>query len=250
MTTYHSDKDFTKAFDFEIVKQKMNCQIHGEIEFDIPKFKCGELKASRCPRCEEARRLIEQAEVLEKAKLERLKKTGVRVRYFDSSFGNYKPINKKALGIINELKKAVETKSNKSFLLYGNSGTGKTHLCSVAVAELGGLYRTWEWISLDIRSSYASSAKETEADIMRKLCTVPFLVIDEIDKGVDSEAKKSTLSFICRERYENCLPIWLAGNCNGEWVQNMIDTSVLDRLKQSGRSLCFDWESYRPKLKD
>ncbi len=250
MQTCHSDTDFQKAFNFELVKQEMHCPTHGQIEFEVPKFKCGTLKAFKCPLCEDEERLVEQAEVLAKAKLEKLKKAGVRVRYFDSTFENYEPANKKALEIISELKKAVETKSNKTFLLYGNSGTGKTHLCSVAVAELGGLYRTWEWISLDIRSSYSSSAKETEADIMRKLCTVPFLVIDEIDKGVDSEAKKSTLSFICRERYENCLPTWLAGNCNGEWVQSMIDTSVLDRLKQSGRSLCFDWESYRPKLKD
>ena len=50
-------------------------------------------------------------------------------------------------------------------------------------------------------------------------------------------------------RYERNRPIWLAGNCNYEWVTQMLDSSVIDRMKQAGTSSCFDWESYRPKLR-
>ena len=81
-------------------------------------------------------------------------------------------------------------------------------------------------------------------------CTIPFLVIDEIDKGKNEDAKSNCLSLICRERYERNRPLWLAGNCNYEWVKTMLDSSVIDRLKEKGKSFNFDWESYRPKLRE
>ncbi|PIE97502.1 MAG: hypothetical protein CR988_07650 [Treponema sp.] len=250
MKICHSDMDFKKSFKFELAKQTICCPKHGDIEVEIPKFKSKMFENLKCPVCENEQQEEKEKELLEKERLERLKYMGIRKRHFNSTFDNYQIVNEKAYKIVSELKKAVETKSNNSFLLYGKSGTGKTHLCSVAVAKLGGIYCTWEDISLEIRSSYAHTAKETEKDIMQRLFKIPFLVIDEIDKGVDSDAKKSAISNIYRERYENCLPTWLAGNCNSEWVKQMIDTSVIDRLKQGGRSLCFDWESYRPNLKD
>ena len=135
-------------------------------------------------------------------------------------------------------------------LLYGTSGTGKSHLASAAAIVNKGIYTTYEFLSMEIRASYAARAKKTENELMQYYCTVPFLVIDEIDKGKNEEVKKTLLSHICRERYERNRPIWLAGNCNYEWVKQMLDSSVIDRMKQAGTSFCFDWESYRPKLRE
>lgn len=243
------DQTFNKLINgFEEIK--FDCKKHGAVSVKVRKTSKGAIGVYKCPKCESEKEIKEKLEKLEKIKIEKLKKAGIRIRYFNSSFDNYNPVNETALKIINILKKSVEINDKESFLLYGNSGTGKTHLCSAAISKIGGIYTTWEWISIEIRASYSKASKESEAEILKRICSIPFLVIDEIDKGADTEAKKNTLSFIFRERYENCLSTWLAGNCNANWVNEMLDTSVIDRLKEGGRSLCFDWESYRPKLKD
>ncbi len=241
MQVCHSEK-LENMFRMQFERIEVSCEKHGKISVDVP---AGFDKECPCPVCEqeEEERALREREKAVHAR--RLEKMGVRKRYFNSSFDNYHPQTAKAKDFLDLLKDSIESKDSKAFLLYGSSGTGKTHLCSAAVGARGGKYTTWEWLSIEIRASYAKAAQKTEADILREICTTPFLVIDEIDKGTDSESKRNTLSFICRERYENCLPTWLSGNCNAEWVGQMLDSSVIDRLKEGGQSLCFDWESYR-----
>ena len=135
--------------------------------------------------------------------------------------------------------------------VYTRAGTGKSHLASSAAILNNGIYTTWELLDLRLRSTYNSyAARKTEYQMMMYFCTIPFLVIDEIDKGKNEDAKMRCLSLICRERHERKRPLWLAGNCNYEWVKTMLDSSVMDRLKQKGKSFNFFWESYRPKLRE
>ena len=176
---------------------------------------------------------------------------GIRDRHFNASFTNYEPENKDAKQYLHDLYELARNPRDTIVLMYGNCGTGKSHLASAAVILNNAEYTTWELLDLRLRSTYNSfAAKKTEYQMMMHYCTIPFLVIDEIEKGKNEDAKMRCLSLICRERHERKRPLWLAGNCNYEWVKTMLDSSVIDRLKQKGKSFNFYWESQRPKLRE
>lgn len=225
-------------------EKKFTCKIHGNVLCQVLKSKSHNLY---CPICEQ----IKESEKMAMLKANEHKKKcislGIREKHFSASFDMFIPPTLKAENFLKKLQVLLQSNKNHIALLYGKSGTGKTMLCSASVIEKGGLYTTYEWIAMRIRASYSNGTQETELSIIEEMCNKHFLVIDEIDKGVDSEAKKSLLSLICRERYERNKPLWLAGNCNTEWINATFDTSVIDRLKNEGTSFLFDWDSYRKR---
>ncbi|MGP1490883.1 MAG: ATP-binding protein [Treponema sp.] len=211
----------------------------------------GSTKPPECPVCMQEQEEKKKREKAEERRKKHLRKIGIRDKYFNESFITYKPQNEKAAQYLQDLLALAKNPRDIFVLMYGNSGTGKSHLASSAAILNNGIYTTWEFLDLRLRSTYNSyAAKKTEYQMMMYYCTIPFLVIDEIEKGKNEDAKMRCLSLICRERYERNRPLWLAGNCNYKWVKTVLDSSVIDRLKQKGKSFNFFWESYRPKLRE
>ena len=211
----------------------------------------GSTGTPQCPLCMQEQEEQEKREKSEALRAQKLTAMGIRDRYLNASFINYIPQNEKAAQYLHDLYELAKNPRDTFVLLYGKSGTGKSHLASAAVMLNKGIYTTWEFLDMEIRSTFNSfAAKKTEYELITHYCTIPFLVIDEIEKGKNEDAKMRCLSLICRERHERNRPLWLAGNCNYEWVKTVLDSSVLDRLKQKGKSFNFFWESYRPKLRE
>ena len=224
------------------------CPIHGAVK--VMRL-ARSVEQPQCPLCMQEEEEREKQKAFENERIERLKKIGIRDKHFNASFMNYLPQNEKAKQYLRRLLELAACPRDTFVLLYGNSGTGKSHLASAAVILNEGVYTTWEFLDMEIRSTYNSfAAKETEYNLITHYCTIPFLVIDEIEKGKNEETKMRCLSLICRERHERNRPLWLAGNCNYKWVKTILDSSVIDRLKEKGKSFNFDWESHRPKLRE
>ena len=211
----------------------------------------GSTGTPQCPLCMQEREEQEKREKSEALRAQKLTAMGIRDRYLNASFINYIPQNEKAVQYLHDLYELAKNPRDTFVLLYGKSGTGKSHLASAAVMLNKGIYTTWEFLDMEIRSTFNSfAAKKTEYELITHYCTIPFLVIDEVEKGKNEDAKMRCLSLICRERHERKRPLWIAGNCNYEWVKNIFDSSVIDRLTEKGKSFNFFWESYRPKLRE
>ena len=239
-------KDYVPAFHGR--EAIFHCEKHGDVRV---MHLDGATKPPECPVCIQEREDQEKRDECERKRIKHLKKMGIRDRHFNASFANYEPENKDAKQYLHDLYELAKNPRDTFVLMYGNCGTGKSHLASAAVILNNAEYTTWEFLDLRLRSTYNSfAAKKAEYQMMMHYCTIPFLVIDEIDKGKNEDAKMRCLSLICRERHERKRPLWLAGNCNYEWVKTMLDSSVMDRLKQKGKSFNFFWESYRPKLRE
>jgi len=239
-------KDYTPLFHGK--EALFHCEKHGDVKV---MHLDGSIKPPQCPLCVQEREEKKKREKLEEQRIKKLTAMGIRDKYFNESFTTYEPQNEKAAQYLNDLYELAKNPRDTFVLLYGKSGTGKSHLASAAVVLNNAEYTTWEFLDLRIRSTYNSyAAKKTEYQMIMHYCTIPFLVIDEIEKGKNEDAKMRCLSLICRERHERNRPLWLAGNCNYEWVKTMLDSSVIDRLKEKGKSFNFDWESYRPKLRE
>ena len=225
-----------------------HCEKHGDVKV---MHLDGSTKPPECSLCMQEQEEHEKREKSEALRAQKLTAMGIRDRYLNASFINYIPQNEKAVQYLHDLYELAKNPRDTFVLLYGKSGTGKSHLASAAVMLNKGIYTTWEFLDMEIRSTFNSfAAKKTEYELITHYCTIPFLVIDEVEKGKNEDAKMRYLSLLCRERYERNRPLWLAGNCNYEWVKTMLDSLVMDRLKQKGKSFNFFWESYRPKLRE
>ena len=178
-----------------------------------------------------------------------IRQSGIRNKFLDVDFDSYEFSNEAQRTAFETVREYAGMKGSLIVLLYGKSGTGKTMLASCAVKQQRGFYSTYEWLAIRIRSSYSRVSSETEAGILKQVTTAPLLVLDEIDKGTNTDAKKDLISFVCRERYENELPTWLVGNLTWAWAEQNIDSSTLDRCKEGGKSILCDWESYRKNLR-
>ena len=229
-------------------EETFHCEKHGNVQV---MHLVGSADPLECPLCIQEREEQEKRKKFEEQRIKKLTAMGIRDRHFNASFANYEPENKDAKQYLHDLYELARNPRDTIVLMYGNCGTGKSHLASAAVILNNAEYTTWELLDLRLRSTYNSfAAKKTEYQMMMHYCTIPFLVIDEIEKGKNEDAKMRCLSLICRERHERKRPLWLAGNCNYEWVKTMLDSSVIDRLKQKGKSFNFYWESQRPKLRE
>lgn len=239
-------KDYTPLFHGK--EALFHCEKHGEVKV---MHLDGATKPLECPLCMQEREDQKKRERFEEQRIKKLTAMGIREKHLNANFMNYIPQNEKAAQYLHDLYELAKNPRDTFVLMYGNSGTGKSHLASAAVVLNNAEYTTWQFLDLRIRSTYNSyAAKETEYQMIMHYCTIPFLVIDEIEKGKNEDAKSNCLSLICRERYERKRPLWLAGNCNYEWIKTMLDSSIIDRLKEKGKSFNFDWESYRPKLRE
>ncbi|MDR0525034.1 MAG: ATP-binding protein, partial [Spirochaetaceae bacterium] len=78
--------------------------------------------------------------------------------------------------------------------MLGGNGAGKTHLAVSILKQTGGAIYTAYEIGLMIRETYAG--KGSESELMNRLCALPLLVIDELEKLKESEAKQNWLSYV------------------------------------------------------
>jgi DNA replication protein DnaC len=88
------------------------------------------------------------------------------------------------------------------------------------------------------------------------------LVIDELDKAKESEAKNNWMSHIIGKRYNNMLPLILIGNghlqddCKSsqkpcpKCLEYHLENDVISRIFEDGVLLKFTGEDYRERMRE
>jgi DNA replication protein DnaC len=184
-------------------------------------------------------------------------------RLKDHTFENYKPVNdesKKALSLCKAF--SENYKHFGGLVLLGGVGTGKTHLsvsiCK-AVCDKGqsAIMTTVSRIIRDVRRSWGSKKATdewgrvvSEEDIMRNYSqNCNLLVVDEIGSQYGSDSEKVIISEIINDRYNNKLPTIIIGNVTISEAEDYLGVRVVDRIKDNGSIIVFDWESHRKLAK-
>jgi DNA replication protein DnaC len=213
-----------------------------------------------CPRCENERKEQEALKEAERAKrreyseIKRLTGMNIDERYWKAGFENFNAYN-------DELKKHLRTAENFAknpdgkLVMLGGNGNGKTHLAISVLKKLGGkIYDAYE-IGVMLHQSYSGETKEWE--VLNELCTVPLLVIDEVEKIKDSESKQNWVSYVVRKRYNRFLPIIFIANCHTKsdckervkpcpkCLESHLENDVLSRIIEDGLVMKFASEDYR-----
>lgn len=140
-------------------------------------------------------------------------------------------------------------KGGGSIVLYGSNGTGKTHLGYASLRHqimqgIDAKYVLAPDLFDEVRESFSShSIKRT----ISKYASYPYLVIDEVDKTYGSNTEFVAMYRIINRRHEEMLHTVLITNANRVGLQDVLGSSVLDRLGGDGKIIELKGDSYRAK---
>jgi DNA replication protein DnaC len=251
-------------------EQDIECKKHGIYKgqpfkggFNI-KGQEGAIHYPECPKCleeEEARRkeqeALDEIRRQEDRKIKRMKSMNIGRHFWDKDFGNFNAYCDELKQHLNTAEKFVKEPDGKLVML-GEHGNGKTHLAISILKALGGKIYTAYEIGIMIRQSYAGDLKEWE--VLEELCTVPLLIIDEVEKIKDSEFNNNWMSYVVGKRYNDFLPIIFIANCHTQneckaiekpcprCLEYNLENDVMSRIFEDGIVMRFNCEDYRQRI--
>jgi DNA replication protein DnaC len=234
------------------------CPKHGEYTGEA--FKLLGWGSELSPACPVCKKESEERELREKAERQKRwwQSMNIKPKFYESTFDNFVAYNDELKRHLARCRKFAENPGGKLVML-GENGNGKTHLAVSVLKEVGGMiYRAFE-IGVKLRQSYNGNSKEWE--VYQELCATPLLVIDEVEKIKDSEAKQNWMSYVIGERYDRMLPVILIANCHTQkncveqkkpcpkCIEYHLENDVLSRIIEDGAVLNFSNEDYRKKIR-
>lgn len=235
------------------------CPTHGPVKCSYYINSHGEEVWEDCPECVKEREK-EQEEKERLAEIEKQKnvwrQSNIKEKFFDMTFDDYVVVND-TQRVAKEKLVAIATGGNRSLLLLGSNGLGKTMLSSIALKYRGGyIFKMYE-IIIQIKSSYKANSKIDEADILKMLSDCPLLVIDEVGKQFGSESEKNWLSYVIDERYECNRPTVLISNlklmkecteeekAEGLYIERYLGRDSVSRLVECADIVSITGDDYR-----
>ncbi len=179
-------------------------------------------------RLEEDRRRQDLFDHPEKA----MQGAGVGLRFLGRSFDNFES-GGKYVAIARE---CAETPHD--LVLWGISGSGKTHLAVSILREIvrrGGkaLYVSVPELMLEIRDSFNPDGhylRSSEAGIIDKYASVPVLILDDLGAEKTTDYSITTLYLIIDRRYREAMPTIITTNLSPGQIEKELGARIASRL--------------------
>ncbi|WP_158881457.1 ATP-binding protein [Rhodanobacter sp. L36] len=235
------------------------CETHGDFtakSFTV--FTDHPPVVTRCPLCEVADRAktVERNEALaRREKQERIyslrNRSGIPARYTDRTIDNFIATTPGQQRVKEICTLFSESKTpGASLILCGPPGVGKTHLataCGNAFTEMlrSVLFMTVLSAIRHIKDTYRKDSPRSESDAIDDLLAPDLLILDEIGAQLGSEHEKMLMFEIINERYQQLRSTILISNLTREELSTFLGDRVMDRFRESGAVIAFDWQSHR-----
>jgi DNA replication protein DnaC len=250
--------------EYEKIKNiTLQCQKHGEYT-GAAVIICppGKKEVSECPACRkeiDAEKLRQKDEQAKQHLIQKWRSMNIDDKYYESTFDNFDAYNDELRKYLEICRSFSENPDGKLIML-GKNGNGKTHLAVSVLKKLGGVIYTAFEIGVNLRQSYNGDTKEHE--VFDELCTVPLLVIDEVEKIKDSESKQNWMSHVIGKRYNRMLPIIIIANCHTQkdcteqkkpcpyCLEYHLESDVISRIIEDGIIMKFNSGDYRRKIRE
>ncbi len=202
---------------------------------------------------DERKKRIEEARLQRKSEIEGyLNLANIPERFKDKTFKNYKITSNKQRDIVDRIQTFIKKPNRVGLIMIGSMGTGKNHLAIALLKEIinktvqKSIITEASKIIRSIKDSWVDKSK-TEKEVLESYTQPYLLIIDEIGVQFGSETEKQYLTEIINDRYNAMKPTILIGNLKIKEIEDLLGDRVIDRFKEGGEVLVFDWESYRGK---
>lgn len=236
------------------------CEKHGDFSARVVRMPFdGKPIHSACPQCVDERRHEEsERERLQNERREanyraqRLANCGIPPRFSDKTVAQFDPPCDDARRIKMLAERFVagfDPKRGTSLIFCGKPGTGKTHLaCAMAHAITGNASALFSTVLVAIRrikGAYRKDCEYTEEEAIEGFISPALLVLDEVGVQIGSDHEKMLLFEIINERYQRRRSTILISNLTQDELRGYLGDRVLDRFREDGAVVAFDWNSHR-----
>ncbi|MDP1769694.1 MAG: ATP-binding protein [Nitrospirota bacterium] len=179
---------------------------------------------------------------------------GIPARYRSSVIGQFPIPANGQQEVLDAAKHFVGTSgANSTGLIFmGKVGTGKSHLACALLSEFLKKGLVCQFLSATqafrlIKECWARNADKTENQAIRSFTTPHLLVLDEVGVQKDSATEYLFLNEIVNERYNAMRPTILLTNLTMEEFTKLLGDRIVDRFREGGHVLVFDWDSQRQR---
>lgn len=200
------------------------CKNKGVIYF----FEDGRIVTKDC-KCRNTRRCIGE-----------MKKSGLEKSISDYTFDSYIATQDWQLTIKNTAMKYATSVSSNWFLIAGQSGCGKTHICTAICRKLlldGVAVRYIPWVDTVNQLKAVSMDAEKRNAIMDEIKKAEFLYVDDLYKLSATEADKKIAFEIFNYRIINKLPTMTSTEYSFDKL-NDFDEAIAGRLTDQAGEFC------------
>ena len=193
----------------------------------------------------DAERKQEQAKEAQILSQKRYEQSGVPKKFYPHSIETYHAHTDFQRTVKAQVVAYIADAKNKMLLLYGNNGTGKTHLGCAVVRALGGRYRTSFNLCIEYEDGLNFHAKRTRSEILDFYTAQKVLVIDEIGRFSDAKTEKILIPALINMRYEDDLPTVIISNLSKKEIIEHFGKATYDRMTETCTAIDFQGESMR-----
>ena len=205
---------------------------------------------------EERERLKRKGECLKDRIISIKKRTGLGKRFQDKTFNNFdKSQNKEACDIcFNYIKNLKDNLDGGSGLfLYGNVGSGKTHLIAAMIDHISRMCKRWLGYkdiifinTINLLSEIKFSFKDnTTEEVIKPYENCKLLFIDDMGTGKISDWTIEILYKIINTRYEKMLSTVVATNMTLAEIKEKIDERLFSRIYEMCKGIKLSGKDYR-----
>lgn len=192
-----------------------------------------------CPECQDE---IDIAHIHERRIQHLYKIAGIPSIYKNKGLSDYETNEESQASALRSSKVFVEnyvSNPNRSLIITGSPGTGKTHLSIGIIKNLIALglhcrYTTLNDMLSEIKCTYSSASIKTEGEIIESYIAPAVLVIDELGISQLSRSDEGLLYQIINGRYVEGRATVIVSNLDAQNLIHTIGDRLLDRLREGG----------------
>ena len=244
------------------VPEKGHCEKHGEYEFKYLKLVKKVMVMSNCSVCATEKSMVDAAndkDTQDNINIDNAKRrresarvnAGISKRNLYKTFDDYICTSEGQTKAKNDCMRYVnEFPTDKSLIMVGGVGTGKTLLASAMLDNLVDknhckMIKVIDMVR-ELKATWSRDNIETEELLIKKYCKLDLLILDEVGSQFGSDTEKLFIFDVIDGRYQEMLPTILISNLDIDGVKEVVGERCVDRLREGGGSMiAFNWNSSR-----